>query len=96
MADRRVKRRLAKNGSRLAALRDELRIIDEQAMYLTDDADDLELRAVLSDSDRARYVAREASGHAAAMARHREHVVTEIARLDAEQDTLLDQLLSGR
>jgi hypothetical protein len=92
MADRQVKRRLSKNSTRLAALRDELRIIDEQQVYLVDDAGDLEVRAIVSDSDRARYAAREASGHAAAMARHRAHVVAEIARLDAEQDVLLDRL----
>ena len=67
-------------------------MIDEQAMYLSDDADDLDTRAIVSDSPLARSEAREAGGHVGAMRRHRAHVVAEIADLEAHQDVLLDRL----
>ena len=76
-------------------LREELRVIDEQAMYLGDDAADAELRAMVSESPMARSEARDAGGHAAAMARHRSHVVEQLAELEREQDRLLDRLGSG-
>lgn len=84
--------RLRKLSRRLASLREELAVIDEQARHLGDDADDLELRAMVSDSPYERSQAREATGHAEAMARHRAHVVAEIARLERQQDELLDRL----
>lgn len=88
-------RRLRVTSERLGALREELRVIDEQAMYLGDDAAEAELRAMVSESPMARSEAREAGGHAAAMARHRAHVVGRIAELEVELDRLLDQLGSG-
>ena len=87
-----IKMRLRRSSERLRALREELRVIDEQAMYLTDDAEDLQTRAIVSDSPLARSEAREAGGHAGAMRRHRAHVVAEIAELEARQDALLDRL----
>ncbi|MDO8363107.1 MAG: hypothetical protein Q7V88_09430 [Actinomycetota bacterium] len=92
MASPLVKWQLKKTGARLRGLRAELQVIDEQRMYLTDDADDLSVRAVVSESPLARSEAREAGGHAAAMNRHRAHVRAEIARLEAHQDELLDRL----
>ncbi len=92
MASALVKWQLKKTGARLRALRAELQVIDEQRMYLVDDADDLEVRAVVSDSPLARSEARDAGGHAAAMGGARAHVVDEIARLERRQDELLDRL----
>lgn len=86
--------RLKKVAKRLVELRGELAVIDEQAMHLGDEAADLELRAMVSDSPYEKVQARDATGHAAAMARHRAHVVAEIARLEREQDDLLDRLSS--
>lgn len=87
-----ITRQLRRTSSRLRARREELRVIDEQAMYLTDDADDLDTRAIVSDSPLARSEAREAGGHAGAMRRHRAHVAAEIAELEVRQDALLDRL----
>lgn len=87
-----VKWQLRRTSARLRTLRDELLVIDEQRMYIVDDADDLELRAVVSDSPMARSEAHEAGGHAAAYGKARAHIVTEIAALEAKQDELLDRL----
>ncbi|MGB8861983.1 MAG: hypothetical protein WCC60_22190 [Ilumatobacteraceae bacterium] len=95
MASAVVKWQLKKTSARLRTLREELRVIDEQRMYLTDDADELELRAIVADSPGARSEAREAGGHAAAIAKARGHVVDEIARLERRQDELLDRLSAG-
>ena len=92
MANVLIKRQLKKTGQRLRALRTELAEIDEQRLYLADDADDLEVRAVVAETSGARAEAREAGGHVAAMSRARAHAVAEIARLEARQDQLLDRL----
>lgn len=92
MASAVVKWQLKRTSARLRTLRDELRVIDEQRMYVVDDADDLQLRAVVSDSPMARSEAHEAGGHAAAYGKARAHVVNEIAQLEAKQDQLLDRL----
>jgi hypothetical protein len=87
-----VERRLRKTSERLVSLREELRVIDEQRMYVDDEASDLELRALMSDAPFDHHEARGAGGHAEAMARNRAHVVKEIAELEARQDELLDKL----
>ena len=92
MASAVVKWQLKKNSERLRTLREELRVIDEQRMYVVDDADDMELRAVVSDSPMARSEAHEAGGHAAAYGKARGHIVDEIAQREAKQDQLLDRL----
>ena len=95
MASAVVKWQLKKTSNRLRELRAELAVLDEQRGYLVDDADDLDVRAVVSESGRDRYHAREADGHVAAMAKARAHAVAEIARLEAKQDQLLDRLTTG-
>lgn len=92
MASAMVKWQLRKTSARLRTLREELAVIDEQRMYVVDDADDLELRAVVSDSPMARSEANAAGGHAAAYGKARAHIVDEIARLAVRQDELLDRL----
>lgn len=87
-----VKWQLKKANTRLRALRAELEVLSEQQPYLADDADDMELRAIVDDSSHSRLVAREAGGHAAAHARAKAHALAEIARLEAKQDELLDRL----
>jgi hypothetical protein len=87
-----IERRLARVGSRLRALRDELATIDEQIPHLADDADDLAVRALVSESPAPSHESRDAQKHVDAMRRHRDHVVNEIAQLEARQDELLDQL----
>jgi len=87
-----VKWQLKKTSARLRSLRAELAVIDEQRLQLVDEADDLDTRALVSESPLARSEAREAGGHAAAINKARAHVVAEIARLEAKQDSLLDRL----
>lgn len=87
-----VERKLRKVSARLVALREELRVIDEQLAQLRDEADDAGVRALVSESPAAGPEHREARAHAEAMAAHRAHVVAELAALEARQDDLLDEL----
>jgi len=87
-----TERRLTQVAIRLRALRDELSVIEEQLAHLADDADDLALRALVSETPAASFESNDARKHADAMRRHRDHVLAEIAGLERRQDELLDQL----
>jgi hypothetical protein len=92
MGSWRTERRLTQVASRLRALRAELAVIDEQLTQLVDEAADLALRALMSETPSANHESTDARKHADAMRRHREHVVAEIAELEVRQDQLLDRL----
>lgn len=89
-----TERRLSQVATRLRSLRDELSMIDEQLVQFADDASDLSLRALVSETPLATSESREAQRHVDAMRRHRAHVVDEMSELEARQDRLLDQLTS--
>ncbi len=87
-----VERRLLQVSVRLKSLRSELAVIDEQLAHLADDADDQAIRALVSETAGASYEARDARRHVEALAKHRAHVVEEVAKLEVRQDELLDRL----
>jgi len=87
-----LERRLSQNAARLKALRAELAQIDEQLDVFASDAEDQAIRALVSETPGAAQEANDARKHAAAMARHRQHVVDRIAELERRQDELLDEL----
>ncbi len=87
-----VERRLSQVATRLKSLRSELAVIDEQLMYLAGDADDQEIRALVSETASASFEARDARRHVDALAKHRAHVVEEIDSLEVRQDELLDRM----
>lgn len=87
-----VERRLTQVSTRLKSLRAELAVIDEQMVHLGDDADDQAIRALVSETPAASYEARDARRHVDALAKHRAHVLAEIASLEQRQDELLDRM----
>jgi len=87
-----TQRRLTQVAGRLRSLRDELAMVDEQLAHLADDADDLALRALVSETPAASFESGDARKHVDAMRRHRAHVVSSITELEAHQDDLLDRL----
>ena len=91
-----IERRLRVVGRRLAALRAELSLTDEQFEHLADVTDDSRIRAMVSETPLADEEHREAERTSAAMARHRGDLIEAIARLEAEQDELLDKLSERR
>ena len=92
MGSWRTERRLTQVASRLRSLRAELAMVDEQLGRLVDDADELALRALVSETPAASFESNDARKHVDAMRRHRDHVVAEIAELEQRQDELLDRL----
>jgi phage shock protein A len=89
-----IERRLAELGDRRRALRDELAVADEQLAQFRDTADELRLRAMVSETPLADREFTEAQRHADAMARHRGDLVNQLAILDRQQDELLDRLMA--
>lgn len=92
MSRRQVERRLRDLSGQLRALRDDLRITEEQLVQLTDEADDARLRALVSETPLAEREHRQAGRHAETLRNHRDDVVARIASLEADQDALLDRL----
>lgn len=90
-----VHRRLAQGSDRLRRLRDELAMVEEQLAVVVEDAEDHELRALVSETPAAAFEANDARKHADAMRRHRDHVAERIAELERRQDQLLDSLAAG-
>jgi hypothetical protein len=90
-----IERRLFEVAERLKALRDELRVADEQLAVLADAADDARLRALVSETPLAGREHTEAQRHADAMSRHRADVLAQLAELERTQDELLDRLLAS-
>jgi len=92
LGQRLIERRLRETSERLRSLRAELAIVDEQFDALNDDAENLGLRALVSETPGTDVEYREARLHAEAMSRHRDGIVRSIAQLEVRQDELLDRL----
>ena len=92
LSRRLVEYRLRSVSKRLVAARADLQVVTEQAAALTEEADDLDIRALVSDAPADRVDARSASGHHATMQREQARLRDLIQRLSVEQDRLLDRL----
>ena len=88
-----LERKLAEVSARLRALQDELRVADEQLQFLAEQADDLRLRALVSETPLAEREHADAQKHVDAMTRHRASVAAEMMQLEQSQDDLLDRLI---
>ena len=91
-----IERKLSEVSDRLRALRDELRVADEQLAFLAETADDLRLRALVSETPLAEREHADAQKHVDAMAKHRATVATELTELERAQDDLLDRLIAQK
>ena len=91
-----VERQLRKVAEQLSALREELRVLDEQLVHFDDAADDARLRSLVSETPAAEQEHRQAQRHADAMTRRRADVASEIERLEITQDELLDRFTEER
>jgi hypothetical protein len=91
-----LERRLKMVSRRLSQLRADLSLADEQLAHFVEESDDARIRALVSETPLSEHEHREAERSTTAMARHRDDLVDRIARLEAEQDALLDKLSSRR
>lgn len=92
MSQRLVRHRLERNAATLRELCEELRLSREQHDVLREQADECELRAMVSETPYAQAEHREAHGHANALAAHLGALEQSISDLEREQDALLDRL----
>ena len=91
MSRDRIERRLRGVGQQLNALRTDLRVCEEQLEQVSEEADECRLRALVSETPLAEREYREAQRHADRLKRHRDEIAARIARLEADQDALLDR-----
>lgn len=89
-----LERKLSELTNRLHALRDEIRVAEEQLLALAEDADDARLRALVSETPLAEHEHAEAQKHADAMQRHVTSLRSELAEAERTQDDLLDRLIA--
>ena len=90
-----VERRLTALGSRLVRLRDDLAVAEEQVAHFVADADDARVRSLVSETAISEREHRGAERQVTVMSLHRDQLVAEIQRLEADQDDLLDRLTSN-
>ena len=88
-----IERRLTEVTERLRRSRQELAVLDEQLVALSDAADDARIRALVSETPLADKEHHEAQRHADAMARSRAAVQAAITELERAQDELLDRIV---
>ncbi len=89
-----IERRLRDLSGRLKAVQVELGVAEEQLEHLAEEADDARLRALVSETPLAEHEHYEAERQAEAMRRHRDSLVADVAKLEADQDALLDRLVA--
>ncbi|MGC1511675.1 MAG: hypothetical protein WA797_02010 [Acidimicrobiales bacterium] len=89
-----LERKLSEVTERLRLQRQELAVAEEQLAFFMEGADDARLRAMVSETPLADREHHEAQRHAEAMARHRNHLVEQIAELEGVQDKLLERFVT--
>ena len=92
MPQRLLKKKLADTSLRLRQLQEELKVAEEQLVHFSEEADEARLRSLVSETPLADQMHREANKHAESMRKHKNMLQTEIERVEALQDELLDQM----
>ena len=92
MGQRLLQRRLAQTAARLKELRLELLVVSDQMSHMVDDANDLSLRALVSETPSAEFEYRESKKHADVIVHHHGQLVAEIADLERRMNDLLDRM----
>jgi chromosome segregation ATPase len=95
LTDRRsqVERRLFDANAQLLRTRSELEIVDAQLAALQDEADEAQIRMLVSETALAHRAWREAQGHLELLKKERASVLERIADLERKQDELLAKLV---
>jgi flagellar biosynthesis chaperone FliJ len=95
LTDRRsiVERRLFDANAQLRRARSELEVIDAQLEALQDDADEAQIRMLVSETALAHRTWREAQGHLELLKKELAAVRQRVAELEQKQDELLAKLV---
>ncbi|HLH45843.1 MAG TPA: hypothetical protein VKV25_01715, partial [Acidimicrobiales bacterium] len=86
--------RLFDLAQRLRGAREELAVVDEQLQALSETAEDARVRSLVSETPLAHREYTEARRHLDALGRAQRALASSIAEMQANQDELLDRLLS--
>jgi len=70
-------------------------VCEEQLVQISDEADECRLRALVSETPIAEREHREAQRHADRLRQHRDELAARVARLEADQDALLDRFTAS-
>lgn len=92
MGQRLLQRRLTHTSSRIRELEKELRIVEDQKSQLVDDADELSLRALVSETPAAEFEYHQAKKHADVLVKRCQELKDEIADLNQRMNVLLDRM----
>jgi hypothetical protein len=87
-----IERKLIAVSDEIGTIRTSLGVIDEQLAHFVDAADDARLRSLVSETPLAAGEHREAAKTVVGLRRDREAHMKKLAKLEAKQDALLDQL----
>jgi chromosome segregation ATPase len=90
-----VERRILEVSKRLRKAREELAVADEQLSALNEVADEARIRSLVSETPLAARESQEAQRNAEAMQGAHDSIVSQVKRLEAELDELLDKLVPG-
>jgi len=90
-----IERKLRENGDALKRVREELRISTEQLNFVSAEAEEARIRAMVSETPLAEQEFREASRQAETMRKHHTDLQQREAHLESRQDELLDTLIEG-
>ena len=91
-----IEKKLTSVSGEMRKLRDDLRVIDEQLLQVSDEAEDSRLRALVSETPLAAAEHRDAAKAVGALRRDREAMVRRLEKLEVRQDELLDQLTKAQ
>ena len=92
MGARLLQRKLGQLSSRMREINEELRVVEDQLSHMVDEADDLALRAMVSETPAAEFDHREARRHSDAMTRHRDSLRAELVETERRINELLDRM----
>lgn len=91
-----IEQKLTATSRELRTLREELNVIEEQLIQVSDEAEDSRLRSLVSETPLAAEEQRETAKAVAAIKRDREGKLKRMQKLERKQDDLLDRLTEVR
>ena len=92
MGQRLLQRRLSQTSARIKEIRSELRVVEDQLSHFADEAAELSLRALVSETPGAEFEYRDAKRHADVMEKRRDGLRAELAEAEARINDLLDKM----
>ena len=91
-----IEKKLTSVSQELRKLREHLQVVEEQLLQVSDEAEDSRLRALVSETPLAAAEHRDAAKAVGSLRKDRAVTMERLAKLEALQDELLDELTKAR